>query len=960
MVVLLISLFPQTFAVAATDTAGHWAEDAIERWTEKGVLNGYTDGSFKPDDNITRGEFFKIISSAFEFEDMSDNPFSDIRESDWYYDHIIKLYAAGIINGSGGKVHPEAAITREEVFAVFARLFDVENDESALSVFSDGDKTSSWAHGEVGGLVAGGYIQGSDGQLRPTGNITRAEVVTVINNIIKGYYNTPGTYADNVSGTVVISSPGVSINGAAIAGDIYITAGAGEGSVKLTGVSVTGTIYVTGGDVLIAECDYEDLVVDSFDTAKRMAQNTIAYAKLPDSVEFTDSGRTIVIPGQEVTKYPTPDDKKVNPTIERDPNMVPYTNWPAVGIPAITSKYGNTAATGIYDIIDTMLDKASEDYDISKDSDFEKFLSFAEIYEPSAIAGTPVAAKTVYMVAVTGESNTPLAQEDDPDAAFASAYPENAPEYRVYTKAVEVGAGQINLRALSSIPLPAKYTRGIITPEHIDAYVYEFGINKDGIAVSFERDSAEAVQAYSATGNGKIRISYFDDEVFDIAPGAKLYDVTTGENATIELVGNLADLNETDWGRSIRAVFNENGAVVEAYRSGTADSAEPTSAAYLTAQKFDYIDGVRYDDPEFGYDGVENPYPVDFALYNPIIDAENTGANDSNALYPLFIFLHGFGSDSKNGIANVNSIGENYTAAEYQNEFETGTDGVTGAYIMMPRANGRYSHDLSAQGWIHGYRGDNNPRYAAGDEEYKGKATQPAALISNILWLIENENIDPDRIYITGQSAGGYMTWATLFESARLGYADLFAAAIPNAAVISPEGKNAEITGDYPENELGLREKILSVKDVPIWLRHGRVDTTCAWDYTIGAQYTKPEYAINGYMTMWEIVRSLSDGVSEVQGNPLTRVSIGNNLGHSSPYLATNNKYTVLPEALAEGENTTVYYSEIIGSEPEGYDELSPSEDAYAYGASEKYSSGSYADTIIGWLNMCGNAKAGN
>ena len=921
---MLLTLTGPAMAAYA-DTEGHWAEAKIDKWTP--IVGIYNGSKIYPNEEITRGEVFAILNSVYNYSPKGENPFSDLSKSHKYYDDIVGLYEAGIVYGTGDKVEADTPITREQAFAIFARIMKATPDLSALDKFADKDKVSSWARSSMSAMVKAGYVVGGDTGLNPLGLISRAEAIQLMDATHKDAKPNPNAPAAGGS------TPG----------------GTTPGGTTPGGTTPGGT--TPGGDA------------KEFNTAKSAVLEAIEEAALPSAAEL--EGKTICIESQEVISYPAADDKQVNPTIVRDENMLPFTNWPEVGVPAITSDYGSTAATGIYAEIEAMLALAPSGYDMEADGDFADFNAFAAKYLPAAIEGTPVTTMQAYVVAVSGDG-APVSQENDPDDAFKAAYPETASEYRVYSKVIEVGEGETDLRLLNSFPLPASYVRGVITPEHLDAFVYDFGINKNGVAVSFNRVVTDVVQSYKALDGDKIQISWFDDEVFDIADGAKLYDVVlpgrSSTSVSITEVGPLADLEGVDWGYSIRAVFNEAGEIVEAYRSGTSSDVEPTSADYTTAQKFDYYEGIKADDELYGYDGVENPYPVDFALYNPITDEANTGASDPDAKYPLFIYLHGFsGGTDKNMQANLDGIGLNYISEEYQNEFKTGTDGVTGAYVMLPRSSRHASHDLNAQGWLYGYRG------LKGDENYRGQAAQAAALIADVLWLIDNENIDPDRIYLTGQSAGGYMTWATLFEAARLGYADLFDAAIPNAAVLQPEGRNSEITGDTALTELGLKEMILSVKDIPIWVRHGRADTTCIWEYTIGETFSSDEYAINGKKTMWEIFGSFIDGESDIQGNPLTRVTIANTLGHSSPYVATNNKLSAEDLATVNADLGTdysvAYYSQIFCEQPDDYVEYSslprgfkPST-AYECGASSVYSTGSYDGTIISWLNACGDAK---
>jgi len=117
-----------------TDTGSHWAKDKIESWAEK----GYQDGSFKPDQNITRAEFMVIVNKAFGFTETEPINFSDVKAGAWYHDTIAAAKAAGYISGDpAGTMRPDDPITREEAASIIMRLKDLTANEGAASQFTD-------------------------------------------------------------------------------------------------------------------------------------------------------------------------------------------------------------------------------------------------------------------------------------------------------------------------------------------------------------------------------------------------------------------------------------------------------------------------------------------------------------------------------------------------------------------------------------------------------------------------------------------------------------------------------------------------------------------------------------------------------------------------------------------------------------------------------------------------------
>lgn len=944
--VLALVLSMAGTAMAFSDTGSHWASREIDKWSKTDILSGYPDGSFNPDGTITRAELFKIAAVLMGYTEQAENTFTDLASDAWYAPYILRLAAAGVVQGGNGLVRPNDSITRQEAFTVFARMFGISGAASMLGHFKDDSEIASWAREPIGGLVARGFVQGANGALRPTDSIKRCEVVKLLDNMITGYYTEDGTYYPSGSGIIVVKA-----------------------NVSLDLTRFTGTVTVVSGSVKDVtpepEEDDSEYIGADFDTLRLTAREKIISAALPNAAEFAAAGKSICIPGQEIIErqqYENPIFGQVGKDAVVDENMIPYTEFD-IGLPAIP---GRAEATGIFALIEKMLAAAPVGYDIKEDEVFANFLAFAELYAPAAMAARVVETKTVYVVS-TGADDI-LTAENDPDPSFRSSQP-----YRVYTRVIEVGGGELDaLRVLDCIPSSSPFSLGPATYESFNALVYNVGINYEGVVVEYDRVPTDSVASYSAVENGRMRIGYYTSEVFNIARDARVYMVSTetvgsGWFATTVVTGveegSFEALRE-DWNDSIRAVFNDEGEIEEAYifvQDG--EGAPPANIADI--QKFTFEYGVQPDDPTYGFDGVENPYAVNYALYNPTEDADNTSASDPDALYPLFVFFHGIGGGAnKNGLpTNDAGIGLRYIQPDYQAQFETSTEGVHGAYVMLPRANETSSHDLSTQGWLHGYRDKTNPRYAMGDESYKGRPTQVAAVISDIKYLIDHENIDPNRIYIAGFSAGGYMTWQTLVQGG-----ELFAAASPQGAAFFPEG--SQLSTDYSEFELGFADKLLAVKDVPIWMIHARNDGTCAWSICPGDPVKDPANTFNGQNTLWGMVRSLSDGVSPIQGSPLTRVTIHNYLktgagvdaGQHSPMLMYyNNRYD---DGLTTADGTAVtIFDTVYGVRPDGYNEANPSAEdkasTWAYGKNPDYSTATdWTGTFIDWLNACGDAKA--
>ena len=111
-------------ANAFADTNGHWAESAINKWSgEYGIIQGYDDGTFRPDKSITRGAFAGILDRFLHFQNASPaDTFSDTAGTYWE-DAILKLHASGIYLGNQGAALSSSTITRQQAVAMIGRRY---------------------------------------------------------------------------------------------------------------------------------------------------------------------------------------------------------------------------------------------------------------------------------------------------------------------------------------------------------------------------------------------------------------------------------------------------------------------------------------------------------------------------------------------------------------------------------------------------------------------------------------------------------------------------------------------------------------------------------------------------------------------------------------------------------------------------------------------------------------------
>lgn len=108
-----------------SDTKNHWAKGYINALAKSGIMNGYADGSFRPNNLITREEVAKVMYYLCDNENAQASiEFSDVSANRWSYKFISKISGIGIVNGyDNGKFMPENPITRAEIVVILYRMF---------------------------------------------------------------------------------------------------------------------------------------------------------------------------------------------------------------------------------------------------------------------------------------------------------------------------------------------------------------------------------------------------------------------------------------------------------------------------------------------------------------------------------------------------------------------------------------------------------------------------------------------------------------------------------------------------------------------------------------------------------------------------------------------------------------------------------------------------------------------
>ena len=167
--------------VEFSDIEGHFAQDYIKTLASDGMINGYEDGSFKPDNTITRAEFAKLVSVIFEITSHHVQEYEDVKSDDWFKPYVDKLSGAGIVTGYDGKFSPYDNITRQDAAVICLRISEKCSAKlDGESEFADKTDIASYALEAVGALAANEIMNGDGTNFYPLNNLTRGETAAIL------------------------------------------------------------------------------------------------------------------------------------------------------------------------------------------------------------------------------------------------------------------------------------------------------------------------------------------------------------------------------------------------------------------------------------------------------------------------------------------------------------------------------------------------------------------------------------------------------------------------------------------------------------------------------------------------------------------------------------------------------------------------------------------------------------
>lgn len=169
-----------------------WAKGAIEAMAARDIVKGVSEDRFAPASTVKRADFIALLVRALELQATIDRDslFSDVDESDYYYEELAIAKKLGIAAGfADGTFRPDAALSRQDMMVLTARALAAAgkplDDGGTLDDYSDADSVSDYAASSVSKLSQAGIVNGRNGKLAPNDSLTRAEAAVILYRVWK-------------------------------------------------------------------------------------------------------------------------------------------------------------------------------------------------------------------------------------------------------------------------------------------------------------------------------------------------------------------------------------------------------------------------------------------------------------------------------------------------------------------------------------------------------------------------------------------------------------------------------------------------------------------------------------------------------------------------------------------------------------------------------------------------------
>lgn len=246
-----LAISTSTSVYSATDISGHWAENVLAKWSSEGLISGFPDGTLRPDDTVTRAQFVLMIQNIFHLLPSEVNDFYDVVETDWFYNAVKSSVSNGIASGfPDGSFLPEDTVTRAQAAVFGANSIGGELGGS-VGLYIDAEDIPHWCVDYVGMMTKKGYLSGMpDGSFDAEAPLTCAQAVSFLDRI----RNNGTNYEDNelieVNNHYIVGETDINVKNMSFEKNLVISDTVATDEVFIDNVFVTGNIVINGGSTV--------------------------------------------------------------------------------------------------------------------------------------------------------------------------------------------------------------------------------------------------------------------------------------------------------------------------------------------------------------------------------------------------------------------------------------------------------------------------------------------------------------------------------------------------------------------------------------------------------------------------------------------------------------------------------------------------------------------------------------
>ncbi|MDQ6422415.1 DUF4855 domain-containing protein [Paenibacillus sp. LHD-117] len=170
-----------------------WAQEAVAKLAELGIVNGTSTTAFSPSESVSRADFILMLVRALDLRGTSESEdmFPDVDPHRYYAEAVAIAKQLGIVTGKDEeRFAPEDKVSRQEMMVMAARAIaavdagEIGGDPASLEAFKDAGSVSGYAAETVAGMVEAGLIRGNGGSIKPSGQATRAETAIFLYRLL--------------------------------------------------------------------------------------------------------------------------------------------------------------------------------------------------------------------------------------------------------------------------------------------------------------------------------------------------------------------------------------------------------------------------------------------------------------------------------------------------------------------------------------------------------------------------------------------------------------------------------------------------------------------------------------------------------------------------------------------------------------------------------------------------------